>query len=242
MHACLPKKEIKQEPEVVVVVEKTTAPVFAHGKGMGLAGDDVIIPHVFMTEARAREIIENELKKTNIIFDKKDMPLKKIKIEKKKISFNKEEFAKGNLVKEEIVIGKTNLIIDGYCTELDLGYEFISKEDYEDYWQKEYTATIQGHDLKIIAEYLNKKLNEGNEINAVVFYDPLPEINESRAKKKLIKYQNQRNKKKYMKALKESTDKLQKKQKEEAVALLKEQVNDFIKWTTNLGPINLGNK
>ena len=167
--------------------EKSIAPIFIHGKGIGLTGEDIPVPHVFLSENEAREIIDNELEKINVIFDKTDIEMKTIIIEKKMITLNKEEYLKGRLVSKEEVIDKKNLIMDRYCTEYNLGYEFISKEDYDDYKKKEYKSSIQGFDLKIIAEYLNNKLKEQDDVNAVVFYDPLSEINDTLLKKKLIK-------------------------------------------------------
>ena len=223
-------RETKQKQAEILEESVSIAPLFIHGKGIGITGDDVLIPHVFLTEKEAREIIDNELKKTNIILDKNDVEMKKIMIEKKKIALNKEEFLKGNLVSEETVIEKKSLIIDKYSTENNSGYEFISKEDYNDYFERKYKSSIQSYDLKMVAEYLNNRLNEQNEINAVVFYDPLPEINDSRVKKKLEKYQKEGNKKKYLETLKEDVEMLQKKQKEESIRLLKTQVSDYIEW------------
>lgn len=56
------------------------APIFEHGEGQGAFGCVAIAPPVFLTEAEAREVIEDEAKKAGVEFTKRGHQLKQIPV------------------------------------------------------------------------------------------------------------------------------------------------------------------
>ena len=159
------EKEIQKKQMVSI------APLFIHGEGRGADGCVVISPPLFLSEEEARQIIETELKKENFIFDKKDMVLEDpaFEIKFKRYAINKEK----RILEEKGEEISRKFILDGYCSEYNLGYEFISHKDCLELKGLEFVFSVQEYDTKKTAEDLSEKMRKYGKINTVVFYDPL---------------------------------------------------------------------
>lgn len=222
------KKQQQQQQPV------SAAPIFVHGEGSGAEGCQVMLPPVFISEAEARKIINRELEKEGITIDKTDVAMPDIVIEQMREDYRKV----GNDYKtfEQPTGNKTTFVLDGYDTKLNLGYEFVSVDDYYDLGGMRSGSTVQSYDLKELAEKLGKKLADDGKMNTVVFYDPAvltddPEIDALFNKhgdwtpaeqKKYEAYQ----KKLYKMDYEERDILLQKRAEQELTA----QVRDFIEW------------
>lgn len=188
------------------------APVFINGEGRGALGCVVISPPVFLSEEEAREIITGELKKENIIFDKIDMPVEEITF--------METFEQYDWGAELPLMVKDNaLVLDGLDTKHNLGYEYISREDYFPMGGERSNSTVQAFDVKRIAQNARDKLEDYAKINAVVFYDPMEEmVTDS--------YSEDAYEQAFVSA------------KQKAAEKLKAQVRDFVEWIKKEGILN----
>jgi hypothetical protein len=214
------KKEIKRE-----IKKGLIGPVFDHGGGRGVTGCIVISPPVFCIEEEAKRLIIEELRKGGVNIDQTD-----VKIEEMTIKRYRDCCTAGivNLFGQE-----DKWILDGYSTELNVGFEFISTRDYwnlgslevykdseEAYLQSPILgaariggwSSVTSWDMIAAAEAMREKLKEYGKINAGVFYDPMLTIDRS--------------------ALWDDEEwKKQKPLYDEALAfLLRKQVEDFIEW------------
>jgi hypothetical protein len=182
----------------------SVAPLFVHGEGRGSTGGEA--DHgVFMTEAEARRIITEELSKEGIVFDEEGFIPEDLTIEQwtyaksdptenTKHADNESKVIQDLLHKELNAYGGEDISsymekevdLDGYSAKLNLGFEFVSKDDYFDLGGLNSSATVQPYNMKAVAELLRIKLDKFGQINAVVFYDPVqiysPNENESSEK------------------------------------------------------------
>jgi hypothetical protein len=194
------------------------APIFLHGDGRGVTGCVVINPPVFLSEEEARQIIEEELMKENIIFDKKNVELNGVAIQQK---YERDsEYRSG----EEVTVN-----LDGYSSKYNLGYEVVTGEDYYKFGGEYSLSTVHNYDLVKAAENLRNKLRERGKMNVAIFYDPL-ERDEDRDPKNQKLEEMLREQEFY------KTDKGVRSQlthadgKKQSIELLKRQVSDFIQW------------
>ena len=191
----------------------TIAPLFSHGEGIGSFGCIVVAPPVFINESDARQIIINELKKENLNFD--NQYNENIPIERKLTRY----ISSFKEYKKEDKIETNNLTFDGYNKELNFAFEFVSSEDYNTCADMiEVISTASTINCKNAAENIRKNLITLNKVNAVVFYEPLP--NAADLSDNYERYAFEKNN--YKEALK--------KRKQKAEELLKQQVADFISW------------
>jgi hypothetical protein len=187
------------------------APLFHHGDGIGAYGCVVIMPPVFINELEAKQIILNELKKENLLFDTTEQPVRKILIKTDKKLW--EESNGDYKVRDTTELRE--LTFDGYNKELNFAFCFLSDRKYNAFadYEPEYSS-VSLEDFKKTSEKLRTEIKKVNDLNAVVFYDPIPypardeDWNWDRAK----------------------SHEMMNKRKEMAVDSLKAQVTDFIRW------------
>lgn len=134
------------------------APVFLHGDGRGATGCVIMNPPLFLSEEEARQIIEEELLKERIIFDKKNVKLDEVMIREQY------RFGKG----EGIAIN-----LDGYSSKYNLGYEVVTAQDYHQLGGPHEGSTVISYDLVKAAENLRDKMKDYGKMNFAVFYDPV---------------------------------------------------------------------
>ena len=193
------------------------APVFVHGDGTGGVGCVAMSPPVFISEADAKRIIEDELKKSGVEIDKRKYRVEGIQIKKEHRFMSEEQQRKHqanilNSLKDQIPVE-----MDGYNSKYNLGYEYISTEDYDKIVVKHYMSTARGWDTKGIAEKVQDTLEKNDKINAVVFYEPLNDVDFS-------KYDNVTD------DISKQIEMSRRDAKKETESLLRQQVRDFISW------------
>ena len=166
-----------------------------HGDGRGVEGCEVVAPPLLLTEEDARQIIEEEFKKENIVFDRKDMPVEGIVFEQQGYDYT---------TQAQVVV-KSKFVLDGFSSAYNLGYEFVSMQDYAIMSPVRLNGLLDQIDTKSVAEGLRGMLEKHGRMNAVVFYDPMPEYS----------YADYQSGKKFH---------------EDSIIFLKAQVADFIDW------------
>ncbi|XHR27970.1 MAG: hypothetical protein ACFUZC_18825 [Chthoniobacteraceae bacterium] len=136
------------------------APLFAHGKGQGAFGCVVVTPPVFLTEAEAREVIEEEAKKAGVDFTERGHKLSKVPVpflEKfivwedpkpnptitgtapdgrrtwtvKGTSNLEERYRKKSPEQTQEVSRDVELDLTGWNPKKQIGYRFVTREDFE---------------------------------------------------------------------------------------------------------------
>lgn len=237
----LPAEETTNENPVAI------APVFVHGNGTGSWGCVVINPPAFMNEADARYIIEEELAKEGIFFDKKDVIVDEIVFERnyENLRYRLNELDDDENSFDHFISNKREkvdtLVIDGYCSKLNLAYEYITADDEIKLGGEISGSSVSSYDTKKAAENLREKLKEYGKINAVVFYDPFysteiygrseDEENNLDSVDEINKIENQIDG-----SMVEQTWYYDREQiSKGSVELLKKQVRDFIFWLKKEG-------
>lgn len=195
------------------------APIFIHGDGRGSTGCVVMNPPVFLSEAEARKVIEEEMMKEHIFFDKKNVQLEDVRIPEEFESWSRE----GSPVQ-----------LDGYSSKFNLGYEVVTQEDYHQLGGEHSLSTVQSYDLVKAAENLRNKMKERGKMNFAVFYDPLEDIPTSPSKN--VTYEEMR----YYYELDDSDDDRSSEGSRAAatqrsIEVLRQQVADFIQWIKREG-------
>jgi hypothetical protein len=149
------------------------APVFIHGTGYGSGGCMSIAPAVYLTENEALSIIDEEFEKAGIIFSRKSYVTNaKYNI---KTSFEnrwKEQNNRGDFLTDSLV---TNITLDRYNEELNLGIEFFGKEGsdiFKDINEKSITSSVWSFNAKAAAQKARDVMEDYGKINFGVFYDP----------------------------------------------------------------------
>lgn len=143
------------------------APIFIHGKGTGEIDDLMPNPVLLLGEEEARKIIIDELRKEGINFDKTDYELKEVGIYR---------WRSCCFLGLEPSPRHPHLKLDGYSTECNIGFVFISAADYFRFegWSG---FTFIHYDLIKIAKGVQNALKRYGKITAAVFYDPVVKIN-----------------------------------------------------------------
>jgi hypothetical protein len=195
------------------------APIFVHGDGRGTTGCVVMNPPVFLSEAEARQIVEEELMKEHIVFDKKNVTLEDVAFQKDYGHF------KGDAVP---------VTLDGYSTQYNLAYEIVTAEDYHKFGGEYSNSTVQSYDLVTAAENLRNKMKEHGRKNVVVFYDPLlndePTEEHSKAYDKMLRHDELSQGDRFA-----TLEDWGRAEKNRSIELLKRQVSDFIEWIKKEG-------
>ena len=184
------------------------APIFVHGEGVSSFGCVMVTPPVIISEQDAMEIIKNEFAKHNIVIDSTKqsitIPVKKLEWVKKNPKFIKSK----------------KLEFDGEIKKLNFFVEYVSNYDNDLYEDDDYKinkngeveqwfSSVHSAHIKELAEKIREKIKKDNELNAVVFYDPVSYVED---RKNL------------------SWREMEEKGKEKSKELLIQQVTDFIEW------------
>jgi len=218
------------------------APLFIHGGGRGSSGCVIINPASFLSEEEARIIIESELKKEGILFDKKDLRIDELSFTRNYGWENEDaaedddnEYAdfEGSEILLSRLIPMDTLVLDAYSSKYNLAYEFVSFIDEGLFGGKQSMSTASSYDVIKSAGNLREKMIKYGKMNAVIFYDPIEgneqddPVNEEleklnnefiridNSKIDWVEFRKQRNKKSY--------------------ELLRKQVADFIDWIKQEG-------
>ncbi|MBI5529605.1 MAG: hypothetical protein HY897_25035 [Deltaproteobacteria bacterium] len=131
------------------------APLFRHGRGAGSTGDFAYGDATFLSEEIARETIIAEMAKAGITFDRTDFDLNAAK-----------------LISPDPGVSP-DFVLDGYSTENNLGFEYVSLEDTASFGGITCGSHDQDYDLGALAGNARAILATRGKVNAVVFYDPV---------------------------------------------------------------------
>lgn len=174
--------------------EAKVAPVFDHGNGRGSFGCMSIAPPSFLSEEEAFQVIQEEGKRYGINFERSGLDLKDVDIPETKYFLRPEEVKEGtkSIWDKGGVIDSSkagDLKLDGYDSEKKIGYEFISKEDYDNWHVEEgIHSSVEDFDFLSTANILRDGLENRNQDTSIgVFYNsmemlPMDEINRAREK------------------------------------------------------------
>jgi hypothetical protein len=162
-----------------VVSDKGNLPrIFEHGEGRGAFGCVAVAPPAFLTEADARQVILEEFAKVGVKFelDKKTVPgLRKVEVE---VTYKEVKNPKGGSPYEKVRHEKDAgpLVLDGYDVHHNLGFEYISEEDYFKLGGERDGSTVQSYDFKPLATRLSAAAQRDGSVRLGVFYDPMASV------------------------------------------------------------------
>lgn len=136
---------------------RVSVPFFAHGEGRGSYGCIMVAPAVYLSEEEAIQIIKEEAVAKGVRFDEPK-------------TIRGMHFPATNLFSgdDEYETWNGSLELDGYDSDLEIGFEYVSESDIND-WAKEtdYWCSVNTYDMKGTAERLSEVVE-----NTAVFYDP----------------------------------------------------------------------
>jgi len=223
--------DLKTESKIINEEKiSSIAPLFIYGGGRGAYGCVIINPPSFLSEQEAREIIELELKKEGIIFDRKNYRINELSF-RRNYGFDREyEEEDDELFDSIFPENKDTVELDGYSTAYNLGYEFVSAwGDYHALGGEYSGSTVTSFDLIKAAENLREKMKDYGKMNTVIFYDPIEEYERAESKNPSLDYL-----KRYTLNYNDkcNIDLQQNKNNvhQKSYELLKRQVADFIEW------------
>jgi len=214
-------QEKDQEKKATEETKKTisVAPIFIHGDGVGATGCVVISPPAFLSEAEAMDIILSEFKKAGIEFDEigfhaDGMDFKQSKT-RRVIKWDKEN--KKTNTEFETIQEPYPLVFEAYNRKLNLGFKFVSRENYSNFIASEegIWSSVTGYDFIAVAQDVRDSLQSYGKCSAAVFYDPLEDRRESMFESEKIE-----------------------KPEIPSAELLHIQVRDFLKWMNSLKSLN----
>lgn len=151
------------EPDHNAPMERAAAvaPIFQHGEGRGGFGCMSIAPPSFLSEEEAFQVISEEAGKMGIVFERDSKQFNKVEIPETKFYLNGD--------KEKIDSTKPgNLKLDGYDASKKIGFEFVSREDYEA-WSIEQgiRSSVDDYDFLSTAQILREGL-EGKTLDSTI--------------------------------------------------------------------------
>ncbi len=218
-------------------------PVFEHGEGRGSTGCMVMSSPIFVSESDARDIIVETFAKQGITFEESNKTFEGLNNRNFKYETNTKRHGKKIIEKEVYPDSTYNIKVDLFSREHNLGVIFVDRTDYQKLVQyRSNMGTIQSYDLKGLAYLISQEVENYNEFNCAVFYDPMindqhPYVKEKTAKirKKMSKYREDKKmtpKKKiaYMKKYEKIYEKQLEIEKNIELDSLKAQVDDFLEW------------
>jgi hypothetical protein len=136
---------------------RVSVPFFAHGEGRGAYGCVMVAPAVYLSEEEALQIIKEEAKAKGVVFD-----------DTKTIRGTRFPATNINMGDDEYETWQGSIELDGYDSDLQIGFEYVSENDVND-WAKETDSwcSVSDYDMKGTAERLSKVVK-----NTAVFYEP----------------------------------------------------------------------
>jgi hypothetical protein len=153
------------------------APVFDHGNGRGSFGCMSIAPPSFLSEEEAFQVIQEEVKKYGISFEKEGLTIESVKLPETKYYLRPEEKIENYKEDGDIIDSSKigDLKLDGYDGGKKIGFEFVSKEDYDSWHVEEgIRSSVEDFDFLSTAAILRDGLEKDNgEASIGVFYNPM---------------------------------------------------------------------
>ena len=202
----------KATPKVI-----KAAPIFIHGEGRGGGGGIVGDMSFYLTESQAAQIIQDEAVKMSLAFS---CPGNTIEYAKVPYTFDDGRTPQEvihpddtSAVTEDELACYRQLALDGYNKKYNVGFEFISREDFDQWLHPQnLTSTASYVDMRTTAERLSKSLpGTKYDICIGIFYDPVTSHDE------VVSL--------YHSEMEQSEDQLRR------------QVRDFIQWLKSEGII-----
>jgi hypothetical protein len=228
------------------------APIFEHGVGSGAFGGIGMSPVIFLTEAEARNVIEEEARNAGVELTGSGHTLSGVElpITDRFAFLDKMDENRGKKPSKPKKTSQTGeLELSGWSEKLHVGYKFVSRKDFDSWQTKDSTraCTVSQFDIKDAANRLQKGLVKVTEPATVaVFYDPcarpakrvpIPKLPadkskqpSSAAEKQAAKEANQKSGADYWKNYEMAAKKVGEEE-------LRSQVRDFIAWLKAQGII-----
>ncbi|NLM45283.1 MAG: metalloprotease [Firmicutes bacterium] len=206
--ACSDKDRATEKEQDAVQV----APVFIRGVGRGSFGCVSVAPPAFLSEEEAFSVIQEEARREGIVFTKEAPVLQGVTLPETRFYYSDEEENTGKQ--------KGDLVLDGYCADKKLAFEFVSRDDIVQWAKKNETlwSSVESYRFLEAAKILAQGL-EGQTGGAkvAVFYDP--HYDYERAEIQEI-----------INGSASDFALMEEKLKERVKADLREQVRDFLHW------------
>lgn len=222
-------RESKVVESNIEVKEAKVAPIFDYGNGRGSFGCMSIAPPSFLSEDEAFQVIQEEGKRYDINFNKNGLELKNVNIpETKYFLKNEDEKEIDNNIRQKAGVinsSKTgDLKLDGYDSEKKIGFEFISKEDYDNWHvEQEMHSSVEDFDFLSTSKILRDELqNKNGDTSIGVFYNSMEVPSREDINKAMEKG---------------DWEGLEAKVKDMAENNLRKQVMDFFEWLKSQGII-----
>lgn len=156
------------------------APIFEHGTGRGSFGCVSVAPPAFLSEEEAYQVIQEEIKKYGIAFEKAGFDLRGVQIPETRYSSIQPQPGGGTAESPLVNSSQSgSLAIDGYDAAKKIGYEFISTDDYGAWLDKKggMYSTVQSYDFLAAAKILREGLaNKTGDNTFGIFYDPVTRL------------------------------------------------------------------
>jgi len=204
-------------------VRTVVAPIFEHGGGRGAIGCVVVSPPAFLSEEDGMQIIREELAKHGVklgagaTLDDVTVPLRR---EEARLI---DEPGGKKRVEQKIVEDTKHarpLKLDGTDPAKKVAVEFVSQKDYFQLGGTGSNSTVQDFDFKGVAESVAKQVKSQGKQRLYVglFYDPAVGIMPPGDHGKPSP------------STEPNWDKFEKKSRDEAKKLLRQQAADFVGW------------
>ena len=229
------------------------APVFEHGSGQGAFGCVAVSPPVFLTEAEAREVIEEEAKKAGINFSERGHKLNGVALPvTDEFAFlDRMDQTSGKKPQKPAKKSQTgDLELNGWSVKLQAGYKFVALAEFRAWEDKDSNrgCTVSKYDMLDAARRLQAGLGSAKESGTVaVFYEPAGtaprdlKYPEPPAEPKNGKALTEADKKAQELAAKKAWEEYSKKHeaaaKKAGAEDLRMQVRDYIEWLKAQGVI-----
>jgi len=169
------EKQMRLAPGRLIAMESAktgakTAPLFEYGSGYASTGGVAYVPPAFTSEADARKIIEGEFKKAGINFETHDKVITDLKIRQKQAGMEPQG---KSVFSDKPGNAYYTVTLDGYNKERNLGYIYVSEEDYKKLVPESYCGTLSIWAIKDSASVIRTEMEKYGKINMIVFYDPV---------------------------------------------------------------------
>jgi len=229
------------------------APIFEHGSGQGAFGCVAVSPPVFLTEAEAREVIEEEARKAGVDFSERGHKLNRVSLPVTDEFAFLERMDQNGGKKQEKAGKKSqtgDLELSGWNAKSQVGYKFVAIDDFRAWESKDRNGmcTVSEYDLLDAAKRLQAGLGSAKESGTVaVFYEPAGSASrnlkfpeppaEPKNGKVLTEAEKQTQERATEKAWAEYSKKYEATAKNAGKEDLRSQVRDFLSWLKAQGVI-----
>lgn len=216
---------VEQGNDAPIEKPVAVAPIFEHGEGRGSFGCMSVAPPSFLSEEEAFQVICEEAGKMGIAFEKDGKELSKIELPETKYYLKGDAEQDSKKDGEKIDSTKTgDLKLDGYDASRKIGFEFISREDYEA-WSTEQgiRSSVDDFDFLTTAKVLREGLEGKTEDSTIgILYNTMVKPD----REEINKLMNN-----------DSWEEAEEKLKNIAKDELRNQVKDFLEWLKAQGVI-----